>query len=58
LQDKQQDGLLGVIAARSRVPEYQLVEWCKNPAKVPTYGELIDIQDALGVQVLLECDPE
>lgn len=54
LQEKAQSGLLGVIAARSRVAEYQLLEWCKEPSKVPTYGELIDIQDALGIQILLQ----
>jgi len=58
LQEKAQDGMLGVIAARSRIPEYQLQEWCKEPSKVPNYGELIDLQDALGIQVLLECDPD
>lgn len=56
LQEKAQSGLLGVIAARSRVPEYQLHDWCKDPSKVPTYGELVDIQDALGLQVIYDTE--
>jgi hypothetical protein len=46
--------MLGVISARARVPEYQLQDWCKDPSKVPSYGELLDIQDALGIQILMD----
>lgn len=54
LQMKAQQGLLGVVAARSQVAEGRLHDWCNDPSKVPNYGELIDIQAAMSLEVILD----
>lgn len=42
-----QAGLAGVIAARSRVPEFVIVNWVKDPTNTPSRKEIVDIQVAL-----------
>lgn len=54
LQDRMQKGLLGVVAAHAQIGEGRLRDWCNDPAKVPNYGELIDIQAAMSLEVILD----
>src|SRR5574339_626826 len=54
LQEKAAKGLLGMIAARANVAEGKLYLWTQDPAKVPNWAELMDIQRALNVEVILD----
>lgn len=54
LLEKKNIGWLGVISARAQIGEGRLEAWCNDPAKVPSYGELIDLQAALSLEVILD----
>jgi hypothetical protein len=47
LIEKQRSGLLGVVAAKSSVPEWVLRDWCSNPMNTPTLVEMQKAQDAI-----------
>lgn len=47
LIEAQSKGTLGVIAARSQVPEWVIRDWCNNPLYVPNRMEVQQLQDAL-----------
>lgn len=48
LKEKAEAGLLGVVSAQSRVPEFMLAEWCKDPLAIPGRDALIDLHNVLG----------
>jgi hypothetical protein len=54
LQTKASAGMLGVVAARANLSEGMLRNWCDNPANVPTYSELIELQAALDLEQLFD----
>jgi len=48
LKDKAANGMLGVIAAKTTVPEWVLRDWCDNPMNTPSRDEIVNIQTVLG----------
>lgn len=47
LLEKRSEGYLGVIAARSTVPEWVIRDWLDKPLNTPTREEITKIQNAL-----------
>jgi hypothetical protein len=43
------NGLVGVIATRSRISENALVDWSRDVSQVLTAGELHDLAQTLGI---------
>lgn len=43
LKEKCDSGLLGTVAARARVPEGVLYDWCMDARKVPSRSEVEDV---------------
>lgn len=56
LQDKANAGMLGPIAAMANIwgGEGRLRKWCDDPAEVPTYAELMTLQNVLKLGQLFD----
>jgi hypothetical protein len=49
LKDHSERGMLGAIAAYSKVPEWIIQDWCHSPEHVPTQDEVLAIEQALAM---------
>jgi len=47
LLEKQRSGLLGVVAAKSCVPEWVIRDWLDKPMNAPSLCEMKKLQEAL-----------
>jgi hypothetical protein len=47
LIEKRTEGMIGVVAARSNVPEWVIKDWCDKPLNTPTREEISKLQSAL-----------
>lgn len=47
LKEKADNGMLGVVSAKARVPEFILRNWVDNSHTTPSRQEVVDIQTAL-----------
>lgn len=54
LREQIDNGLSGVVAARTRIPEHQLVNWINDVSLVFTSQEIESLAETLGVTVTPE----